>query len=293
MLEDERREVRQRILDDLEPGAVVEGVISNIVDFGAFVDLEGIDGLIHISELSWTHVNHPSEILEIGQSVKVKVLDIDRDRLRISLGLMQTQADPWQRVLESYQQGDNVHGRVTKVVTFGAFVEILQGVEGLVHISELAAHHVENPREVVAPGQHVIVKIIDIDADRRRLSLSMKRVSEHEPLLPPIALVPGDKPFLADEIAAEESGVPLPSLVSDSDAVFSDELTPEDEAALEFYASSSGVVTDAPEAGEEAPAVDEEAPAVEDDAPVASAETDEPADEAPEAEAAEDAGEPE
>ena len=113
VLEEERREVRQRILDDLEPGAVVEGVISNIVDFGAFVDLEGIDGLIHISELSWTHVNHPSEILEIGQTVKVKVLDIDRDRQRISLGLKQTQADPWQRVLESYQQGDYVHGRAT------------------------------------------------------------------------------------------------------------------------------------------------------------------------------------
>ena len=238
VLEEERREVRQRILDDLEPGAVVEGVISNIVDFGAFVDLEGIDGLIHISELSWTHVNHPSEILEIGQTVKVKVLDIDRDRQRISLGLKQTQADPWQRVLESYQQGDNVHGRATKVVTFGAFVEILQGVEGLVHISELAAHHVENPREVVAPGQHVIVKIIDIDADRRRLSLSMKRVSEHEPLLPPIALVPGDKPFLADEIAAEESGVPLPSMQV-SDAAYSDEVTPEEEAALAFYASSA------------------------------------------------------
>ena len=153
VLEEERREVRQRILDDLEPGKVVEGVISNIVDFGAFVDLDGIDGLIHISELSWSHVNHPSEILEIGQTrASVKVLDIDRDRQRISLGLKQTQADPWQRVLESYQQGDDVWGRVTKVVTFGAFVEILQGVEGLVHISELAAHHVENPREVVAPG---------------------------------------------------------------------------------------------------------------------------------------------
>src|SRR5215218_8669369 len=189
VLEEERKEVRQQILDRLQPGDVVEGQISNIVDFGAFVDLNGIDGLIHISELSWSHVNHPSEILSIGDVVRVKVLDIDRDRQRISLGLKQTQADPWQRVLESYQQGDNVHGRATKVVTFGAFVEILQGVEGLVHISELAAHHVENPREVVAPGQHVIVKIIDIDADRRRLSLSMKRVSEHEPLLPPIALV--------------------------------------------------------------------------------------------------------
>ena len=156
---------------------MVEGVISNIVDFGAFVDLDGIDGLIHISELSWSHVNHPSEILEIGADASsVKVLDIDRDRQRISLGLKQTQADPWQRVLESYQQGDVVQGRVTKVVTFGAFVEILQGVEGLVHISELAAHHVENPREVVSQGDVVMVKIIDIDADRRRLSLSMKRV---------------------------------------------------------------------------------------------------------------------
>ncbi len=232
VLEDERREVRQRILDELEPGAVVEGVISNIVDFGAFVDLDGIDGLIHISELSWTHVNHPSEILEIGSTVKVKVLDIDRDRQRISLGLKQTQADPWQRVLESYQQDDDVHGRVTKVVTFGAFVEILTGVEGLVHISELAAHHVENPREVVVPGQHVIVKIIDIDADRRRLSLSMKRVDEHDQVLPPIALVPGDKPFLADEIAAEEAGLPMPNLGLSSE-VFADDLSPEEEAKLQ------------------------------------------------------------
>jgi small subunit ribosomal protein S1 len=196
VLEEERREVRQRILDDLEPGKVVEGVISNIVDFGAFVDLDGIDGLIHISELSWSHVNHPSEILEIGQRVRVKVLDIDRDRQRISLGLKQTQADPWQRVLESYGQDDVVWGRVTKVVTFGAFVEILQGVEGLVHISELAAHHVENPREVVSQGDIVKAKIIDIDAERRRLSLSMKRVLEDEDAQPPIALVPGDAPFL-------------------------------------------------------------------------------------------------
>ncbi len=139
MLEEERREVRQRILDDLAPGKTVKGLVSNIVDFGAFVDLDGIDGLIHISELSWSHVNHPSELLSIGQEVEVKVLEVDRDRQRISLGLKQTQADPWQRVLESYQQGDVVHGRATKVVTFGAFVEILQGIEGLVHISEHAA----------------------------------------------------------------------------------------------------------------------------------------------------------
>src|SRR3954471_8705782 len=188
VLEEERREVRQRILDTLEPGSVVEGVISNIVDFGAFVDLDGIDGLIHISELSWSHVNHPSELLDIGQKVRVKVLDIDRDRQRISLGLKQTQADPWQQVLDAYQQGDVVRGRVTKVVTFGAFVEILPGVEGLVHISELANHHVENPREVVTQGQDVLVKIIEIDAERRRLSLSLKRVTEEDEVRPRLVL---------------------------------------------------------------------------------------------------------
>ena len=184
VLEEERKEQRQQILDRLQPGDVVEGQISNIVDFGAFVDLDGMDGLIHISELSWSHVNHPSEVLEIGQEVKVKVLDIDRDRQRISLGLKQTQSDPWQQVIESYQEGDVVEGRVTKVVTFGAFVEILPGVEGLVHISELAQHHVENPREIVAQGQAVNVKIIEVDADRRRLSLSLKRVDENDPVQP-------------------------------------------------------------------------------------------------------------
>ncbi len=180
VLEDERREVRQKILDELQPGQVVEGVISNIVDFGAFVDLEGIDGLIHISELSWSHVNHPSEVLAIGEKVRVKVLDIDRDRQRISLGLKQTQSDPWQSVIESYQEDDVVEGKVTKVVTFGAFVEIHPGVEGLVHISELAAHHVENPREIVNQGDVLAVRIIEIDADRRRLSLSLKRVADND-----------------------------------------------------------------------------------------------------------------
>jgi len=178
VLEEERKEVRQQILDRLQPGLVVEGQISNIVDFGAFVDLDGIDGLIHISELSWSHVNHPSEILAIGDTVKVKVLDIDRDRQRISLGLKQTQEDPWQRIVDTYTVGDELEGKVTKVVTFGAFVEILDGVEGLVHISELAPHHVESPREIVHPGDEIRVKILEIDSDRRRLSLSAKRVED-------------------------------------------------------------------------------------------------------------------
>ncbi len=184
VLEDERKEMRQAILDRLSPGDVIEGQISNIVDFGAFVDLDGMDGLIHISELSWSHVNHPSEVLEIGQTVRVKVLDIDRDRQRISLGLKQTQTDPWQQVVDSYGEDDVVEGRVAKVVTFGAFVEILPGVEGLVHISELAAHHVENPREVVSQGQAVNVRILEIDGERRRLSLSLKRVEEGEQPVP-------------------------------------------------------------------------------------------------------------
>jgi len=168
---------------------VVEGTISNIVDFGAFVDLDGIDGLIHISELSWSHVNHPSEILSIGDTVSVKVLDIDRQRQRISLGLKQTHEDPWQRVVDTYNIGDELEGNVTKVVTFGAFVEILDGVEGLVHISELAQHHVENPREIIQPGDPVRVKILEIDSERRRLSLSIKRVEGQvlpvRPIVPP------------------------------------------------------------------------------------------------------------
>ena len=206
VLEEERKEQRQRILDRLNPGDVVEGTISNIVDFGAFVDLDGMDGLIHISELSWSHVNHPSEVLEIGKTVRVQVLDIDRERQRISLGLKQTQTDPWQQVLESYQEGDVVQGTVTKVVTFGAFVEILPGVEGLVHISELAQHHVENPREIVSQGDQVNVRILEVDADRRRLSLSLKRVEEGQPVQP-LPGEEGEPPALglSDEVFADEA----------------------------------------------------------------------------------------
>src|SRR6202044_3246998 len=200
VLEEQRKEVRQQILDRLQPGQVVEGTISNIVDFGAFVDLDGIDGLIHISELSWSHVNHPSEILNIGDTVQVKVLDIDRDRQRISLGLKQTQEDPWQRIGDTYNVNDELAGKVTKVVTFGAFVEVLDGVEGLVHISELAGHHVESPREIVHPGDEIRVKILEIDSDRRRLSLSAKRVEDQilpvsrpgEPEAQPVEGAPDD-----------------------------------------------------------------------------------------------------
>jgi small subunit ribosomal protein S1 len=200
VLEEQRKEDRERILDRLQPGQVVEGTISNIVDFGAFVDLDGIDGLIHISELSWSHVNHPSEILSIGDTVSVKVLDIDRQRQRISLGLKQTQEDPWQRVVDTYNIGDELEGTVTKVVTFGAFVEILDGVEGLVHISELAQHHVENPREIIQPGDPVRVKILEIDSERRRLSLSIKRVEGQVLPVRPIVPPSGDEASSLDDV---------------------------------------------------------------------------------------------
>jgi small subunit ribosomal protein S1 len=215
VLEEERKEVREQILGKLEPGQVVEGKISNIVDFGAFVDLEGIDGLIHISELSWSHVNHPSEVVSIGDTVRVKVLDIDKDRQRISLGLKQTQEDPWQRVLNEHKEGDVVDGKVTKIVAFGAFVQILPGVEGLVHISELAQHHVESPAEVVRPGDELKVKILEVDDSRRRLSLSVKRVEGQE--LP--TREPSDDVVIEDAEPPEDLAPPPAEEVAEAEEV--------------------------------------------------------------------------
>jgi small subunit ribosomal protein S1 len=279
VLEEERKEVRQQILDRLQPGLVVEGQISNIVDFGAFVDLDGIDGLIHISELSWSHVNHPSEILTIGDTVKVKVLDIDRDRQRISLGLKQTQEDPWQRIVDTYNVGDELAGKVTKVVTFGAFVEILDGVEGLVHISELAPHHVESPREIVHPGDEIRVKILEIDSERRRLSLSAKRVEDQilpvsrpgEPAPEPAAEGAEETPAGEGEAVAEvvadaaaEAVAEVAEAIEVAEAV---EETIEAEAVEEFAsgAETADAVADAPEAA--ATVAAPEAPPAADSAP--------------------------
>ena len=251
VLEEARKEVREEILGKLEPGQVVEGKISNIVDFGAFVDLDGIDGLIHISELSWSHVNHPSEVLSIGDTVRVKVLDIDRDRQRISLGLKQTQEDPWQRVLNEYKEGDVVDGKVTKIVAFGAFVQILPGVEGLVHISELAQHHVENPAEVVKPGDELQVKVLEIDDTRRRLSLSVKRVEGQE--------LPTRDPEEAAAVAAEAGIEPsaLGGETAETPAAAGESPAPDEAPAAE-----EAPTAEEEPAGEEAQAAEEE-PAVE------------------------------
>ena len=232
VLEEERKEVRQQIIDDLNVGDVVEGTISNIVDFGAFVDLDGIDGLIHISELSWTHINHPSEVLQVNQKVKVKVLDIDRDRQRISLGLKQTQEDPWQKIVAQHQVGDVVEGKVTKIVAFGAFVEIYAGIEGLVHISELANRHVERPDEVVSVGQTVQVKIIEVDSQRRRLSLSIKRVDgEGVKPLKPAGEAEAEAEAAEEAPAAAEETVEVAEVTAETEAAPAEAEAEAEEAA--------------------------------------------------------------
>jgi len=174
LLEEGRKNERAEILAKLTKGMRLKGTVSSIVDFGAFVDLGGIDGLVHISELSWNHVNHPSEVVKVGQEVEVEVLDVDLNRERISLGLKQTQPDPWVKLVESYPVGTIVDGTVTKIVPFGAFVQLGEAAEGLVHISEMAPRHIDAPSQVVHVGDVVKVRVMEINPERRRISLSMK-----------------------------------------------------------------------------------------------------------------------
>ena len=177
-LEQTQSEVRTNFLQTLQKGQVRTGVVSSIVNFGAFVDLGGVDGLVHVSELSWKHIDHPSEVVEVGNEVTVEVLDVDFDRERVSLSLKATQEDPWQAFARTHAIGQVVPGKVTKLVPFGAFVRVEDGIEGLVHISELAQRHVEVPEQVAKVGDEVFVKVIDIDLDRRRISLSLKQANE-------------------------------------------------------------------------------------------------------------------
>ena len=177
-LEQTQSAVRSEFLNQLAKGQIRSGQVSSIVNFGAFVDLGGVDGLVHVSELSWKHIDHPSEVVEVGQEVRVEVLDVDLDRERVSLSLKATQEDPWRQFARTHQIGQIVPGKVTKLVPFGAFVRVDEGIEGLVHISELAERHVEVPEQVVQVGTDVMVKVIDIDLDRRRISLSLKQANE-------------------------------------------------------------------------------------------------------------------
>ena len=176
-LEQTQSAVRTDFLNQLQKGQVRKGVVSSIVNFGAFVDLGGVDGLVHVSELSWKHIDHPSEVVTVGDEVTVEVLDVDMDRERVSLSLKSTQEDPWQHFARTHQLGQVVPGKVTKLVPFGAFVRVSAGIEGLVHISELAERHIELPEQIVKVGEEIFVKVIDIDLERRRISLSLKQAN--------------------------------------------------------------------------------------------------------------------
>ena len=178
-LEQTQSEVRSNFLNQLQKGQIRNGVVSSIVNFGAFVDLGGVDGLVHVSELSWKHIDHPSEVVAVGDEVTVEVLDVDMERERVSLSLKATQEDPWQHFARTHQMGQVVPGKVTKLVPFGAFVRVEEGIEGLVHISELAERHVEIPEQVVTVNDDIFVKVIDIDLERRRISLSLKQANEN------------------------------------------------------------------------------------------------------------------
>ena len=176
-LEEQQAEERQAFLDDLAVGEVRSGVVSSVVNFGAFVDLGGMDGLVHVSELSFQHVNHPSEVVKVGDEVTVKVLEVDLDRERISLSIKQTMEDPWVKFSREHGVNDIVEGTVTKTVPFGAFVSVGDGVEGLVHVSEIAIHRVESPELELSIGQAVSVKVTEMDEERRRVSLSIKQAN--------------------------------------------------------------------------------------------------------------------
>jgi small subunit ribosomal protein S1 len=208
-LEEEQAEQRQAFLTELQPGDVRKGVVSSVVNFGAFVDLGGMDGLVHVSELSWQHVNHPGEVVNVGDEVTVKVLEVDHDRERISLSIRQTSQDPWEKFAGEVEVGSILDGAVTKTVPFGAFVSVGEGVEGLVHVSEIALHHVESPELELSIGQQVRVKVTEIDADRRRVSLSLKQAlpeweerqswNERKPQRP------GRREFQREDEVSEES----------------------------------------------------------------------------------------
>ena len=216
VLEEGRKAERAEVLAKLAKGMHLKGVVSSIVDFGAFVDLGGIDGLVHISELSWSHVNHPSEVVKVGQEVEVEVLDVDMSRERISLGLKQTTDVPWRTLVKNYPVGSIVEGTVTKLVPFGAFVELGDGIEGLVHISEMASRHVDVPSQVSNVGDPVQVKVMDIDMDRRRISLSMKAAAET--LGVEIEVAELEKPETDDEPAGDVEEVVAEEVVTEEPA---------------------------------------------------------------------------
>ncbi|HEX9693932.1 MAG TPA: 30S ribosomal protein S1 [Actinomycetota bacterium] len=250
-LEESQSEGRKKFLESLQKGERRKGTVSSIVNFGAFVDLGGVDGLVHVSELSWKHVDHPSEVVQVGQEVEVEILDVDLERERVSLSLKATQEDPWKEFERKYQAGEIIEGQVTKLVPFGAFVRVAPGIEGLVHISELSEQHVDSPESVLSVGDQVRVKVIEVDVARRRISLSMRQVAGAMPAV-------AEKEIEADEEEIRPEGAP--SAGPEAAAV-------SQETAAEASAEPSPPVPDATEGGAEAAEAPSEGPAETPDAP--------------------------
>ena len=262
-LEESQSEGRKKFLESLQKGERRRGSVSSIVNFGAFVDIGGgVDGLVHVSELSWKHVDHPSEVVAVGQEVDIQVLDVDLERERVSLSLKATQEDPWREFERKYRTGEVITGQVTKLVPFGAFVRVGEGIEGLVHISELSDHHVDTPEQVLNVGDIVRVKVVDVDVSRRRISLSVKRVSESEQELPEAEI----EAETTDELVADVA--PEPS--AETAAVVADAETRMDESSPEAFEAVIEPELEAPEvaAVHEVPVED---PAQDEPAPVAAA----------------------
>ncbi|MGO8948474.1 MAG: S1 RNA-binding domain-containing protein [Ktedonobacterales bacterium] len=202
-----RAKRREELLNELQVGEVRKGVVSNLSNFGAFVDLGGADGLVHISQLAWSRVNHPSEVLKVGQEVEVQVLAVDKEKKKIALSIKRAEVDPWTTVEQRYQVGQLVTGTITKIAPFGAFARIEDGVEGLIHLSELPAGQ-QDPKAVLREGQEVQVRILRIDAERRRLGLSIRQADESAPIEQTTSAQP------AEELAGEERSFPDQRVVS-------------------------------------------------------------------------------
>ncbi|HKZ75765.1 MAG TPA: 30S ribosomal protein S1, partial [Actinomycetota bacterium] len=259
-LEESQSEGRKKFLESLQKGERRKGTVSSIVNFGAFIDLGGVDGLVHVSELSWKHVDHPSEVVQVGQEVEVDVLDVDLERERVSLSLKATQEDPWKEFERKYQAGEIIEGQVTKLVPFGAFVRVAQGIEGLVHISELSEQHVESPEAVLSVGDQVRVKVIEVDVSRRRISLSMRQVGGAMPEVTETEIEAEEEaeaPVASSEAPLQAAGAPseaplqaagAPSEAPEA-ATRTEESAPEapPAAEVEDAAASSGAPSVAPE----------------------------------------------
>jgi small subunit ribosomal protein S1 len=260
-LEESQSEGRKKFLESLQKGERRKGTVSSIVNFGAFVDLGGVDGLVHVSELSWKHVDHPSEVVQVGQEVEVEVLDVDLERERVSLSLKATQEDPWKEFERKYQAGEVIEGVVTKLVPFGAFVRVAAGIEGLVHISELSNEHVDTPESVLNVGDKVRVKVIEVDVSRRRISLSMRQVGDQQPVVTAEIeeeTAPVPAPPVASAPLEAEAATQAPRAAEAEVAAAPESQPTADAVAAASTGPAAAEAPEAPIAAPEAPAAEEE-----------------------------------